>query len=147
MRMNPVEIGCLLQTELNYRDSIFNCDYKTPYINKGDPCKKTDAYYEGPILPASVFKKMHPAIEEMHFDFEHGNLREISMTFSDSLLIDSVKAFFKLPKDNRHLPEDVMQISYGENFTSLRKPVNPKYTIFLSVTGFEHMGSADVECK
>ena len=146
LRKTPVEIGCILETEFKYRDSVFNCDYKN-YVNKGDPCVKTDEYYEGLTIPAELFKKINPAIKEINLDFEHGSLRELTITFRDSLLKDKIREMFNLPAENGTLPDNIMIINFGENVFSNDKPADPNYTRWLTVTGFEHMGAGDVDCK
>jgi hypothetical protein len=54
---NPAEIGCMLEQELAYKDSVFNCSYKN-YVNKGDPCKNIKAYYEGVVFPNALAAKV-----------------------------------------------------------------------------------------
>ncbi len=146
LRKTPVEIGCILETEFKFRDSVFNCDYKN-YVNKGDPCIKTDEYYEGITIPAVLFQKMQPVIKDIRLDFEHGSLREFHITFRDSLTKDKIRSIFNLPHDNSTLPDNIMIINYGENVFSNDKPTNPNYTRWLTITGFEHMGAGDVDCK
>jgi len=143
MRKSPVEIGCMFETELAFKDSVFNCSYKN-YVNKGDPCKNSDAYYEGPRFPNTLANKIHPSIKEVTLNFEQGSLQELDITFNDSMLISDIKNIFKLSDT---LPENVMSINYGENVDSKDKPVNPKYTRWLSLIGFEHMGAGDVDCE
>ena len=142
IRKTPAEIGCILQTEFNYRDSLFNCDYKN-YINKGDPVKNTKAYYEGIQIPQEVIKKINPAIKEMVLQFEHGNLREINITFTDSLLKSKIQQVFKLPVDRKNFPPNIIGIEYGENIFSAEKPVNEKYTRWISIIGFDHIGAGE----
>ncbi len=134
MRKSPVEIGCMLENELAFRDSIFNCAYED-YINNGDPCKNTDTYYEGPQFPDSLVSKIHSSITNISLSFEHGNLQELDISLKDSMLITDLKTIFNLPDS---LPENVMSINYGEN---------PKYTKSLALIGFEHMGEGDVDCE
>lgn len=143
MRKTPVEIGCILESEFNYRDPIFNCDNKT-YVNKGDPANKTTEYYEGIKIPQKLIKKIHPTIKEINLEFEHGNLREIDITFEDSLMISKIREIFSLPSDLNNLPDNVVDIEYGENIFSKDKPANPNYTRWLSIIGFDHMGAGDV---
>lgn len=146
LRKTPVEIGCILETVFTYRDSVFNCDHKN-YVNKGDPCIKTDEYYEGINIPEALFKKIHPAIKDIKLDFEHGSLRELTITFQDTLSKDKIRTMFNLPSENSSLPDNIMMINYGENIFSNNKPVDPNYTRWLTITGFEHMGAGDVDCK
>ena len=145
LRKTPVDIGCMLETTFGYRDSVFNCSY-TNYINKGDPCVNTTAYYEGIVIPAALYTKIHPAIQDIKLDFEHGSLREVTITFRDSLLKDDISKLFHLPADNSSLPDNIMSIDLGDNVYSKDKPVNPAYTRWLTITGFEHMGAGDVDC-
>jgi len=146
MRKNPAEIGCILQQELNYRDSIFNCDFKN-YKNKGDPCNHEQEYYEGVHIPDSVAEKIQPFIREFLMDFEGGSLQQLSITFKDSLPIDKIKELFHLPTQKDSLPENVISIDFGENISSKDKPVNTGYTRWLVIIGFEHMGAGDVDCE
>ncbi len=89
-------------------------------------------------------QRIHPAIKSMQLEFEHNSLREITITFKDSLAISRVRDIFQLPANRQGFPENVQEIGYGENIFSKRKPVNPAYTIWLTITGFDHMGSADM---
>ena len=146
LRQTPVEIGCLLQKEFNYRDSIFNCDYKN-YVNNGDPCKNAEEYYEGISIPVFLVKRLHPQIKEINLDFEHGNLRVINITFEDSMLISSLTESFKLPNSKSEFPENITDIDFGESIFSNEKPINPNYTKWLVITGFDHIGAGEVNCK
>jgi len=145
-RKTPVEIGCMLEKEFSYRDSVFNCDYKN-YVNKGDPCKKTDEYYEGLKFPIEWASKIDRSIKDITFDFEHGNLREITIMFQDSLLKNQIIQKFNLPLARTNFPDNIMDIGYGENIFSKEKPINQNYTKWLTITGFEHMGAGDVDCN
>ncbi len=145
LKKTPVEIGCLLQTELQYRDSLFNCDNKN-YVNKGDPCKKIKEYYEGVEIPDAIAQKMDPACKNIKLEFEHGNLRQVSITFADSILISKIKTLFTLPSDKSKFPGNVTDIDYGENTFSKDKPVNPNYTRWVAITAFEHLGAGEVQC-
>ena len=69
MRKTPVEIGCMLESEFNFKDSLFNCNYKN-YVNNGDPCNKTAEYYQGIKIQAELYKKIHPSIKDISLDFE-----------------------------------------------------------------------------
>lgn len=144
-RKTPVEIGCMLENEFSYRDTIFNCNYKN-YVNNGDPCKNTDEYYEGINFPVELASKVNSLIENINLKFEHGNLQEISITFKESLLKNEIKQMFDLPVTRQDFPDNVMNIQYGENVLSNEKPINPNYTKWLTITVFEHMGAGDVDC-
>ena len=145
LRKTPVEIGCMLEKELIYRDSIFNCDSKN-YINMGDPCVNTDLYYEGIVLTENLAQNLHPQIKAMDLEFEHGSLRQIHITFRDSLSITNLNRIFRLPNDKSKYPENILSIEYGENLISNSKPVNINFTKWLTITGFEHIGSGEAGC-
>jgi hypothetical protein len=146
LRKTPVEIGCILETEFSFRDSVFNCDYKN-YVNTGDPCKKIIEYYEGIQIPDNLVKKLHPFLKYIDLEFEHGNLREITLTFTDSLLKDKIKEIFNLPLERSKFPNNILKIDYGENIISRDKPINSNYTKWLIITGFDHIGAGEVNCK
>ncbi|MEO8762131.1 MAG: hypothetical protein ABI388_11490 [Bacteroidia bacterium] len=142
-RKTPVEIGCMLEQELGHKDSIFNCSYKN-YINKGDPCKNIAAYYEGIVFPNQLASKIDTSIAAINLDFEHGNLREITIDFKDNLLVSNLIKKFKLPELDAKLPDSVMAISYGPT----DKPIsNQSYTKQLVITAFDHIGAGDVDCN
>ena len=84
---------------------------------------------------------------EINLEFEHGNLRQISITFKDSLLINQIQQMFNLPLVKTDFPDNVTEINYGDDVNSLEKPVNPDYTKWLIIEGFEHIGAGDVECE
>jgi hypothetical protein len=146
LRKNPAEIGCMIESELHYRDSVFNCDYKN-YKNKGDPCNHEKEYYEGVHMPDSVAEKIHPLIMQCLMDFEAGSLQQLSITFKDSLPINRIKELFQLPVQKDSLPENVISIDFGEDISSKDKPVSSGYTRWLVIIGFEHMGAGDVDCE
>jgi hypothetical protein len=138
LRKNPAEIGCILQTEIGYRDSVFTCNYKN-YSNNSSPCDDEAHYYEGVELPDSLASKINPAFQQFAMDFEHGELQQLAITFADSMPISDVEAMLHLPLNKNALPENVMDIDCGEKTSSKTKLV--------VITGFEHMGSGDVDCN
>jgi hypothetical protein len=146
MRMSPVEIGCMFQTEYGYRDSVFNCDYKN-YANHGDPCKNDKEYYEGIELPDSIAQKVNPVISQLLMDFEHGNLQQLVVSLRDSMEVSKAKELFQLPSANEPLPDNVISVDYGQDMVSPDKPVSSNYTKAIVLIGFEHMGSGDVDCE
>lgn len=145
-RKSPVEIGCMLQGEFGYKDSIFNCS-RTNYSNNGDPCKKTDEYYEGIRFPDELAAKVHPLIKEISLEFEHGSLREIAIAFKDSVATPTVQQIFALPVSPAKLPDNVIEINYGDNVVSKEKPADINFTRWLTITGFEHIGAAEAGCN
>jgi len=144
MRKSPVGIGCILETEFSYKDPVFNCDYKD-YVNKGDPIKNTTEYYEGIKFPDSLVSKIDLSVETLELEFEHGNLREISIQFKDSILKSKISEIFELPTKRSKFPDNITDIGYGENISASNKPVNLNYTRWLTIEGFDHMGAVEME--
>ena len=144
LRKSTVEVGCIFEQELNYRDSVFNCSNKN-YVNNGGPCENTEEYYKGFQIADSIAHKIHPLIKGIDMQFEGGNLREITFNLSDSITKSKAKEVFNLPSDTTHL-ENITTIMYGENISACDKPVNPEYTKWISIVGFDHQGAGDVEC-
>ncbi|MEN5194910.1 hypothetical protein [Sphingobacterium faecium] len=143
---NPAEIGCIIEKHFDYRDSIFNCDHNN-YINKGDPCVLTGAYYEGIQFPSTLTSKISPLIKDIGLSFENGSLQEIFVTFKDSIAKNKLEELFQLPKDKVNLPEDIMRIDYGDNIYSSDKPIDTNYTKWLTITTIEHIGTTDMDCE
>ncbi|TRZ71182.1 MAG: WG repeat-containing protein [Bacteroidetes bacterium] len=143
MRKSPVEIGCMLESEFSFKDPVFNCDYKG-YINKGDPIKNNVEYYEGITFPLSLVPKIHPSIKILNLEFEHGNLREIFIEFKDSLLKSKIAEIFDLPTERTSFPDNIIDIGYGENISASNKPIDPKFTKWLIIYGFDHIGAGEV---
>jgi len=145
-RKNPAVFGCMLESHFGYKDSMFNCA-RSNYVNKGDPCKNTKEYYEGLQIPDNISSLIYPLFKTITLDFEHGNLQNVSIEFNDSIAIDMIKMTFRLPSDRNQFPDNIMDIRYGENVSAPNKPRNPRYTRWLEIVGFDHIGSGDVDCK
>lgn len=135
LRKSPQWIGCMLE-EVSFRDSVYNC------ASKEQDKKEPNDYYTMTLDPVSL-RKISPLIREMQLEFEHGNLREISITFKDSIQKEKVRELFALPKKNAKMPYNVMEVLYGENVYANNKPTDPNYTRWLNIVGFEHMGAGD----
>ncbi len=92
-------------------------------------------------------QKIDPSIEEVSLDFEHGSLREIRIKFRDSILINQIVRMFNLPIAKENFPNNIIGISYGDNIKSNEKPTELDHTKWLTITGFEHIGSGEVDCE
>ena len=136
-RKDVADFGCMLQSEFNFRDSKFNCDLKN-YVNHGDPCFKTEAYYEGPSFPKNESQKIDANIESIGLNFEHGELQMIEIDLKNSMQKEVVQKIFSLPINNNDFPQNVMNISY-----STSKPNEIKG---FAIIGFDHQGAGDVDC-
>ena len=145
LRKSPVEISCMLESQLGYQDKIFKCGRK--YVNKGDPCKKTKEYYEGIQIPPNLIAKIHPLFKNITLAFEHGDLQLITIEFKDSMSIAQLKSMFTLPAGQEDFPGNVIYIDYADGERAPFKTHDEKYTNELMITGFEHLGAGDVDCK
>lgn len=138
LKKNPAEIGCNLEQKLGYKDAKFNCS-TTNYTNNGDPCNTTEAYYEGVEFPNEFADKIHPSIESINLDFEHGNLREVSISFKEDLTKDDINKMLALPENKASYPKNIQQIVYGENTDASK-------TNSLNIIAFDHIGAGEVDC-
>jgi len=77
------------------RTGRFNCTLKG-YVNRGDPCKNTKAYYEGPVFPAGKAGEVNP-LRGRSPGLEHGDLQEVQVTLVKRLGEEEVRKAFKLP--------------------------------------------------
>jgi hypothetical protein len=133
-RKSPVEIGCMLEKEFGYNDSIFNCS-NTNYVNDVDVCENPGKYYEGIKIPDELVSKIDPYIKSINLIFEHGLLQDIwVIPFKDAALPkEKVREKFNLPSDN-NLPSNVWSLSFGDDLFS--------GTVGgFAIQGFEHMDS------
>ncbi len=158
-RMSSSEFGCYMEQTLGHQDKRFNCSLKN-YENQGDPCTNTDAYYEGPILPANLATRVHPLAREIELSWEHGELQQVTVTLEGTLSEAEVRNAFELPLATNHpspetaqrLPENVMdaQVEYPLepiNSSPGKLPGTPSPGLTsIVLTGFDHMGAGDVDC-
>jgi hypothetical protein len=135
-RMRADRFGCYLEKAFGHRDPRFNCALKR-YVNKGDPCKNTKAYYDGPKFPDALKAKLHPSVRAVELSWEHGDLREVSITLGGELPEPAARALLKLPPKGAPLPEHVQDV---------RVEACGKGVTCVSLTGFDHQGAGDVDC-
>ncbi len=141
-RITSVAFGCFLEKEFGYRDAVFNCS-NTSYTNQAGP---SDAgYYEGPEFPAGALKKIHPAVASIRLEFEHGDLREITVELDRDYRREDVRKMFRLPAPEAPLPENVQSVAYGENIFYKGKNPDPDFTKYFSLTGFDHIGAGETD--
>ena len=132
-RMSADKFGCYLEKTFGHKDKKFNCSLKN-YVNKGDPCKNTEAYYEGPAFPDSLARKLHPEAKSIQLSWEHGELQAITIFFDKDMTDKKIEQDFNLPQSNNY-PGNINNISTG----NCTEPC-------LSITGFDHMGAGELEC-
>ncbi len=120
--------GCFLEKELAIKDAKFNCRLGK-YKASTNP--RSRAYNEGPAFPREKAATIHALVKEVELDWEHGELREVTLTLTKRMTEAEVRAAFKLPKE---LPENVMSIRVEECSSDAS---------CLSLTGFEHQGAGD----
>lgn len=132
-RMSADKFGCYLEKTFGYKDAKFNCSLHR-YVNNGDPCENTDAYYEGPKFPESLVRKVHPKAKRIILSWEQGELQSFGIFFDKEFTDEEIRQSFNLPEKSHH-PENI--ISIDTDYCT--RPC-------LSVIGFDHMGATDVEC-
>lgn len=125
-RAHVSEFGCFLEKEFGHKDKKFNCSQKK-YINKGDPCKNTEEYYEGPEISQALSTKVDPKIESIHLSWEHGDLQNVSITLKRKYSEKELRESFKLP--------------HGASIQECSK-----INTCIVLNGFDHMGAGDVDC-
>lgn len=135
-RMKSNEFGCLLEKELGHRDPEFNCQ-SGEVKDVGDPCKNTDAYYAGPGFPAGKASRVHKLVNEVALEWEHGELREVTLSFTGKIPETDIRRIFSLPAEGAEQPENILSVSIQD----CHKDYN-----CLVVEGFEHMGAGEVDC-
>ncbi|MCC6746009.1 MAG: hypothetical protein IT371_00035 [Deltaproteobacteria bacterium] len=135
-RASSTEFGCFLERVFRARDRRFNCSLKG-YVNRGDPCRNTAAYYEGPAFPRGKAHEVHPLATEIRLAWEHGSLQAVSVTLSKRLSEEEVRRAFGLPR-KQPLPAHV---------SGVHIQACSRRATCLMIEGFDHLGAGDVECR
>jgi len=135
-RMRADRFGCFLEKELGVRDRRFNCSTKG-YVNRGDPCKDTQAYSEGPAVPDSLVDRLDPGLTSVSLSWEHGELQQAMLIFDG--VLTQAEAFQRvgLPATGQPLPGNVQHA---------KVEACSKATTCVALEGFDHMGAGDVDC-
>jgi hypothetical protein len=136
-RMPVEQFGCYLEKSFGYRDARFNCSLEH-YENQGDPCKNTEALYEGPVFPPALAAKVHPLASDVDLAWEQGQLQQVTITLKGRLTDEQARRALDLPAAGAgDTPDNVMSIDvqYPDAATTA-----------VSLTGFDHMGAGDVDC-
>lgn len=120
------EFGCFLEKEFGHKDKKFNCSLRR-YTNKGDPCKNSAEYYEGPEFPNALAGKVNARIESIGLAWEHGELQNISVRLKEKYTEKELRDSFKLP-----LGASIQECS--------------KTQTCIVLIGFDHMGAGDMDC-
>jgi hypothetical protein len=135
-RARADEFGCFMEKSYGVHDPRFNCGLKS-YKNKGDPCKNTVAYYEGPQFPDRP-GLVQPLAMGVELSWEHGRLQAFTITLMGKMTGSQARQALNLPPpDVEDLPPNVMgiDVQYPSNITTA-----------VTVTSFDHMGAGDVDC-
>ena len=159
-QMSVSAFGCYLEKTFGYRDKRFNCSLKG-YKNQGDPCKNTDAYYEGPTFPRNLATKVYPLATDIELSWEHGELQEVRIMLAGTLNEVEVRNAFKLPRaaatalspaERETLPENIedTDIQYPSDpihRSPATRPSDPsRGQTVVVLEGFDHIGAGDVDC-
>jgi hypothetical protein len=138
-RMKANDFGCYVEKTFNIKDKRFNCSL-TRYVNRGDPCKNTKAYGEGPAFPNIAASRIHPLVKDVDLTWEHGDLQSVSVEFTRKLTRVDIVNIFGLPTESSYPKQypNIMRIDIQD----CSKDGN-----CLIIDGFEHMGGGEVECN
>lgn len=123
------DFGCMMEQTFGHRDERFNCDLKS-YENKGNPCYNTDEYYEGPLFPQHIAKKVHPRLETIVLSWEGGRLQNLWLIFDQEFTEAEILNAFDIRPDK--LPNNIYNLNLNGDHISL--------------SGFEHMGAGEIDC-
>lgn len=135
-RMKADAFGCMLERRFGFRDPKFNCSLHR-YVNKGDPCRNTTAYYEGPSIPDAVAHAVSPDVDSIGLSWEGGKLQAVTVTFRRVVPAAEARAALGLPPSAARLPANVQ----GVDVQRCRRDAT-----CVLVTGFDHQGAGDVDC-
>lgn len=155
-RMTSKDFGCYMEKTFGYRDKRFNCSLKRSE-NKGDPCHNAETYYEGPEFPSSLIAKVHPLANDITLEWEHGELRAVSLHLKGAWNEAEVRKAFHLPRaeaaeltlsEREATPDNLMYTSVQYNSEDIDSRVSDPSRGHTSIIlqGFDHMGAGDVEC-
>jgi len=128
-RMAADAFGCMMEQTFGYRDERFNCSLKE-YENKGSACYGTDEYYEGPVFPEHLVKKVHPRLESIELSWEGGSLQNAWFIFDRKCTEAEILRAFDITPDE--LPDNVIGINLQD--------------YHISLLGFEHFGAGEMDC-
>jgi hypothetical protein len=88
---------------------------------------------------------IHPLIKDVQIDFEHGDLRVLTITLEKEMTVQGIKKIFELPEAENNLDYGIMQIIYGNLPESDLTPLSPALIKEFTLVGFDHMGTAESE--
>ena len=128
-RMAVNDFGCMMEHTFGHRDERFNCDLQS-YKNKGTPCYNTDEYYEGPLFPQHIVKKIHPRLEKIVLSWEGGRLQNLWLIFDQEFTEAEILNAFEIIPDK--LPNNI----YDLNLNGYH----------ISLSGFDHFGAGEADC-
>lgn len=126
--------GCFLEQAFGHKDRRFNCALKG-YVNHGDPCRKVDAWMEGPEFPADKVALVHPLAREIELKWEHGDLQAVVVRFSKRMSPQEVWKALGVRDPGRSTRPNVMSADVQQSGATI-----------LIVEGFDHMGAGEADC-
>lgn len=138
----PVDkFGCMLERDFDFRHPRFNCSLRN-YVNRGDTCAITDAYYEGPEFPAGKATKVLPQIERIEIANERGQVQAVTMILKQRQTQTAIRALLGLPSPRAALPANISSV----DIQGCRPDGASQICNVVLIQGFDHMGAGDVDC-
>jgi hypothetical protein len=138
----PVDkFGCMLERDFETRHPRFNCSLRN-YVNRGDACAATDAYYEGPEFPADKVEKVLPQIDRIEIANEHGQVQAVTLILKRRQTQTAIRALLGLPSSRAALPANISSV----DIQGCRPEGASQICNVVLIQGFDHMGAGDVDC-
>ncbi len=136
------KFGCMLEKDFEARPPRFNCSLRN-YVNRGNPCTATEAYYEGPTFPADKAQKVLPQLERIDVAHEGGRVQSVTLILKQRQTQTAIRAMLGLPLSPRMpLPANIMSV----DIQGCRPDGASQICNVVLLQGFDHMGAGDVEC-
>lgn len=134
-RMRATDFGCMLEKRFGADAGRFGCAADYDRIVWSDGCAGGENYNVGPELPVRVAKTLPAPVESVSLDWEHGDLRSVTVYFDRKLGNAEIEKTFGVRIDGSNR-DNLMSVSVDECATG---------KTCLSLDGFEHIGGADLE--
>lgn len=141
-RANVDRLGCMLEREFQHRDPRFNCQL-TGYVNRGNACTATEAYYEGPEFPEGKAEKALPQAERITLAHEGGRVQSVTVILKQRQTQTAIRALLGLPPSPRApLPANLTSV----DIQGCRTEGSSQVCNVLLLQGFDHVGAGDADC-
>lgn len=140
-RTSVDRFGCMMERELDIRDPRFNCALRN-YVNRGNACTGTDAYYEGPAFPADRAERVMAQFESLSIAYEGGRVQAVTLILKQRQTQTAIRALLNLPPPRAALPANLTTVS----IQGCRPDGATQICNVVLLEGFDHIGAGDADC-